>query len=230
MCPARWIGAVAHAQVLARPHARGHRPGGLGRPGERAGGRQVLRRDRRPARQVEALIKASGAADVGVAYHDLANGEELLIHADATFHAASTMKVPVMMELYRQVAEKSLSLDDKIAVKTEFASIVDGKPFALKVEDDSETGLYRRLGERMTVRELAAADDHREQQRGDQPPDRAGHGRPDVGADGPARGEGRPRAPGRRGWQGLQARIEQHDDGPRAHGDPDAPGGAEGRL
>ncbi len=44
-----------------------------------------------------------------------------------------------------------------------------------------------------------AADDHREQQRGDQPPGRAGHGRPDFGPDGPPRGEGRPRAPGRRG-------------------------------
>ena len=104
---------------------------------------------------VEALIKASGAEDVGVAYHDLATGEELLIHADATFHAASTMKVPVLMELFRQAEEKSLSLDDRIAVKTEFASLVDGTPFTLKVEDDSETGLYRRLGERVTIRELA---------------------------------------------------------------------------
>jgi beta-lactamase class A len=107
------------------------------------------------AATVRALIKDSGAADVGVAYHDLAGGDELLIHADATFHAASTMKLPVLMELYRQVEAKELSLDDRIAVKTEFLSIVDGKPFALKVEDDSETTLYRRLGERMTIRDLA---------------------------------------------------------------------------
>ncbi len=107
------------------------------------------------AAAVRALIADAGAADVGVAYHDLANDDELLIHADATFHAASTMKVPVLMELYRRAEEETLSLDDRIAVKIEFASIVDGKPFALKVEDDSETSLYRRLGERMTIRELA---------------------------------------------------------------------------
>jgi beta-lactamase class A len=107
------------------------------------------------AATVRALIKDSGAADVGVAYHDLANGDELLIHAAATFHAASTMKVPVLMELYRQAEAKTLSLDDRIAAKTEFLSIVDGKPFALKVEDDSETTLYRRLGERVMIRELA---------------------------------------------------------------------------
>ena len=92
--------------------------------------------------------------DVGVAYHDLAAGEELLIHADATFHAASTMKVPVMMEVFREAEEKTLSLDDRIVVKKEFISIVDGKPFLLLIEDDSETGLYRRLGERLTIREL----------------------------------------------------------------------------
>ncbi|MGP0069311.1 MAG: serine hydrolase [Isosphaeraceae bacterium] len=103
---------------------------------------------------VEALIRDSGAEDVGVAFHDLETGEELLIHADATFHAASTMKVPVMMEVFRQAEEKRLSLDDRIAVKTEFASIVDGKPFRLQVADDSETGLYRRIGERLTIREL----------------------------------------------------------------------------
>ncbi len=123
---------------------------GLGLAGVRAGdGGTGLRRS------VESLIKDSGAADVGVAYRDLATGEELLIHGDATFHAASTMKVPVLMELYRQAEEKTLSLDDRIAVKTEFTSIVDGSPYTLKVEDDSETSLYRRLGERMTIRELA---------------------------------------------------------------------------
>ena len=125
-------------------------------------GRPIVRAEDRPptatdalAARVAALIKDSGAEDVGLAYHDLANGDEVLIHADDTFHAASTMKVPVLMELFRQAEEKSLSLDDRIVMKNEFSSIVDGSPFTLKVEDDSETGLYRRLGERVTIRELA---------------------------------------------------------------------------
>jgi beta-lactamase class A len=104
---------------------------------------------------VGALIKDASPAEVAVAYQDLANGEELLIRADETFHAASTMKVPVLMEVFRQAEEKALSLDERIAVKREFASLVDGKSFTLRAEDDSETGLYRRLGERLTIRELA---------------------------------------------------------------------------
>lgn len=105
--------------------------------------------------EVGALIKATGAGEVAVAYHDLANGDELLIRADETYHAASTMKVPVLMEVYRQAEEKTLSLDERIPLKKEFPSLVDGKPFMLKAEDDSETTLYRRLGERVTIRELA---------------------------------------------------------------------------
>jgi beta-lactamase class A len=105
--------------------------------------------------EVGALIKSAGAGEVAVAYHDLANGDELLIRADETYHAASTMKVPVLMEVYRQAEEKTLSLDERIALKKEFPSLVDGKPFVLRVEYDSETSLYRRLGERVTIRELA---------------------------------------------------------------------------
>jgi beta-lactamase class A len=100
------------------------------------------------------LIRDAGAADVAVAFHDLASGEELLIQPDVNIHPASTIKVPIMMEVFRQAQENTLVLDDRIAVKNDFVSIVDGSHFSLQVADDSETGLYRRLGERLTIREL----------------------------------------------------------------------------
>ena len=34
-------------------------------------------------------------------------GEELLINARESFHAASTMKTPVMIEIFRQAAERA---------------------------------------------------------------------------------------------------------------------------
>jgi beta-lactamase class A len=103
---------------------------------------------------IRALIRAAGKADIAVAFHDLATTEEMLIEPDVTHHAASTIKVPIMMEVFRQAAAKTLLLDQRIAVKNEFTSIVDGSPFSLKVEDDSETTLYKRLGEKLTIREL----------------------------------------------------------------------------
>jgi beta-lactamase class A len=104
--------------------------------------------------KIEELIKSSGAEAVGVGFYDLASGRELLINADENFHAASTMKVPVMMELYRQSAAKKFSLDDRILIKNDFVSIADGSHYSISVSDDSEPTFYRRIGEMETIREL----------------------------------------------------------------------------
>ena len=93
-------------------------------------------------------------AIVEVAFRDLETGETCLIRADEPIHPASTMKVPVMLEVYRQAAEGKFSLDDRVAIKNSFASLVDGSPFALDPKDDSEFTLYKRIGEEVTVREL----------------------------------------------------------------------------
>ena len=105
---------------------------------------------------VDGLIRASGA-DVAVAYRTLDGGDELLIQPDVAFHAASTMKVPVMIELFRQAAAGALALDDEVAVVNEFHSIVDGSPYSLDVGDDSDTEVYKRVGRRMSYRALCEA-------------------------------------------------------------------------
>src|SRR4051812_39782358 len=63
------------------------------------------------------LIQASGAQAVAVAFHDMASGRELLINPGLSFHAASTMKVPVMMEIYAQTAARTIALDEGIRIK-----------------------------------------------------------------------------------------------------------------
>jgi len=105
-------------------------------------------------KKIADLVAASGAETVAVAFHDLADGRELLINADVSFHAASTMKVPVMMEIYRQAAASKLALDERLTIKNDFLSIADGSHFSISAEDDSEPSLYKRIGETATVREL----------------------------------------------------------------------------
>ncbi len=83
-----------------------------------------------------------------VAVKDLGSGEELLINARAQFHAASTMKVPVMIEVFKQAETGKFSLDDSITIKNEFKSIADGSTFSLNPDDDSELSLYQHIGER----------------------------------------------------------------------------------
>lgn len=103
---------------------------------------------------IERLIAESGAEAVAVALYDLETGEELLIKPDENFHAASTMKVPVMMEVFRQAYARKFSLDDRIPIKNDFVSITDGSHYSLSPDDDSEVGLYKRVGQTETIRAL----------------------------------------------------------------------------
>ena len=104
--------------------------------------------------EIEKLIAASGAEVVGVAVYDLDTKQTLLINERVSLHAASTMKLPVMMEIFRQVEEKKLGLREPIQVKNKFFSIVDGSAYSLNKEDDSDEEVYRRIGQKMTVLDL----------------------------------------------------------------------------
>ena len=104
---------------------------------------------------IEALIAPlSDKVVVEVAFRDLETGETCLIRADEPIHPASTMKVPVMLEVYRQAGRGLLDLDDRLTIKDTFASLADGSPFTLDPKDDSERTLYRRSGERASIRDL----------------------------------------------------------------------------
>jgi beta-lactamase class A len=100
--------------------------------------------------------RVAGVKDavVGVAFHDLETGQSLYINADESFHAASTMKVPVMIELFRQVDAGRLRLDQEVRLANQFSSIVDGSPFSLNPGDDSDSSAYLRVGSDVPVREL----------------------------------------------------------------------------
>src|SRR5256714_13546057 len=104
--------------------------------------------------KISALVEASGAETVAVAFRDLQTGRELLINPGVSFHAASTMKVPVMLEVYRQAREGRLSLEERLPVRNEFKSIADGSTFSVSPDDDSEPTLYKKVGGTETVREL----------------------------------------------------------------------------
>jgi len=106
------------------------------------------------ATQVHQLVAASGAQTVGIYFRDLTRPDSLLHDADVRLHAASTMKVPVMIQVFRDAETGRLALDDTVAVKNEFGSIADGSLYELDRADDSDSTLYERIGRPTTVREL----------------------------------------------------------------------------
>ena len=89
-----------------------------------------------------------------LAFKDLTTGKQLLIREHEPFHAASTMKVPVMIELYHQASLGHLKLSDSLVLKNEFTSIADSSLFHLDSADDSEQELYKHIGEKRTIHEL----------------------------------------------------------------------------
>jgi beta-lactamase class A len=106
------------------------------------------------ADQIRQRIAQVPGAEVAVSYRDLATGDSLDLGADVDFHAASTMKIPVMLEVLRDVEAGQLRLDQGILLVNRFHSIVDGSPYSLDAGDDSDSLVYTRVGQRVPVREL----------------------------------------------------------------------------
>jgi beta-lactamase class A len=109
--------------------------------------------DEKLAADISSRIERSGA-DVGVAFRTLDGKLEWFSREDDVFHAASTMKIPVMIELFHQVREGKLKLDDPLPIQNEFHSLVDGSLYTLDPTDDSESDLYKAVGQTRTLSQL----------------------------------------------------------------------------
>ncbi len=93
--------------------------------------------------------------DVAVAFLSLSDPEEsVLINAEEQFHAASTMKVPVMIELFKQQNQGKLDLNDSILLANEFRSIVDSSLYSMDIGDDSDDVIYSKIGTTVALKDL----------------------------------------------------------------------------
>lgn len=100
-------------------------------------------------------VIASAEGRFAVVFEEYGNPtNRLSINEHMVFHAASTMKTPVMVELWRQAATGERSLDDSILVRNTFFSIVDGSPYEMDISRDGGDDLYRAIGEKRTIRQL----------------------------------------------------------------------------
>jgi beta-lactamase class A len=92
--------------------------------------------------------------EFAMAFRNNTTGETILLNERQRYHAASTMKTPVMIELYKQAAAGKFSLSDQVTIKNEFKSIVDSSLYQLDPADDSQQELYKEIGSRRTIYEL----------------------------------------------------------------------------
>lgn len=93
--------------------------------------------------------------DFAIAFRNLSDSsQQILINEKEVFHAASTMKTPVMIEIYKQAAEGNFDLKDSITVINEFRSIFDGSLYEMDLGVDSQEELYDQIGQKTTIYEL----------------------------------------------------------------------------
>ena len=92
---------------------------------------------------------------LGIAFYDCETTLQWAYNADAPFHAASTMKLAVLLAVQRQITRGELAADAPVHVRNKFVSIVERRPYMLDVNRDGDPELYAHLGRTMTVDELA---------------------------------------------------------------------------
>ncbi|KYP15744.1 serine hydrolase [Flavihumibacter sp. CACIAM 22H1] len=103
---------------------------------------------------IRAEMSKHPQAEFAIACKDLGTGQTYFVAEKKSFHAASTMKTPVMMEAYKQAAAGKFSLQDKITVKNSFTSIEDGSVFSVSPTDDSEFELYQLIGKELPISDI----------------------------------------------------------------------------
>lgn len=92
---------------------------------------------------------------IAVAFYNLSEPKDsLFINVDEKFHAASTMKVPVMIELFKQASVGKFNLNDSILLKNEFKSIVDSSSYSMDINDDSDDIIYNKIDTKVAILDL----------------------------------------------------------------------------
>src|SRR5512132_265021 len=89
------------------------------------------------------IKESHGLVDLGIAFYDYETTLQWSYNADAWFHAASTMKLAVLLGVYRMVDRGELTLDAPVHVRNKFRSVVNDQLYMLDVDRDGDPELYR---------------------------------------------------------------------------------------
>ncbi len=102
---------------------------------------------------IHKLISNSNGT-ISVSFQDLNTGDTIFINEKIQMHAASTMKTPVMMEVFKQASEGKFKMSDSLVIKNEFCSIVDNSIFSMDISEDSDDVVYKNMGKKMCIYDL----------------------------------------------------------------------------
>ncbi len=105
--------------------------------------------------QITQIAAEAETRAVAVACFDLRHKTAWSLHGERWFHAASTIKVPVLLGVFAAIEKGQLTEFSRIHIRNRFQSITDGTPFHVDMARDSTPDVYGAIGKTMQVRELA---------------------------------------------------------------------------
>ena len=102
-----------------------------------------------------ASIFEENQGDFAIAFKNISGEKDsILLNAHEDFHAASTMKTSVMIEVFKQASEGKFSLHDSLVIKNDFKSILDGSSYSMELGRDSGEHLYEQIGQKRSIEDL----------------------------------------------------------------------------
>lgn len=105
--------------------------------------------------RIEAIASAAGAERVGVAFRDYESGQSWDLHGDEWFHAASTIKIPVLVGVFAAIENQDLTMESRVHVRNQFFSVVDGTPYRIDSGRDANSEVHATIGKTMKLARLA---------------------------------------------------------------------------
>jgi beta-lactamase class A len=115
----------------------------------------VTKREHALRQQIEKIEQESGAKAIAVALHDTETGFELHYKADRWFHAASTIKVPILLGVFAAIDRGDLLPHSRVHVRNRFLSVIEDIPFRVESGRDANSAVHNAIGKMMRVDELA---------------------------------------------------------------------------
>ncbi|HVF72139.1 MAG TPA: serine hydrolase [Chthoniobacterales bacterium] len=102
----------------------------------------------------ERVMGDSKAVAYAVALLDYEDGFRFAINGDRAFHAASTIKVALLLAIGKAVDEGVIRTTDTLHVRNRFLSAVDDTPYRIDAESDGYPPLHRLVGRTAKVSDL----------------------------------------------------------------------------
>lgn len=105
-----------------------------------------------------AVLEAAEQADaraVAVGVYDFQHRTSWSIDGARWFHAASVIKIPILVGVFDAIEQGHLQLYSRVHVRNRFLGVLDGKPFRVQSGRDANSAVHGAIGKTMQVQELA---------------------------------------------------------------------------